>query len=70
MASAANPRNGDDPMHRKLGEWHGDLMSIRRERAQSRHPNENKGPEEAILVRLSRYVTENKSDTKTAGTHN
>jgi hypothetical protein len=52
-------------MRRKLGELHGDFMSIRRERAQSRQPNENKGSEEAISVCQSHYITENTPVKKT-----
>ena len=44
--------------HRNTRRIAGDIMSTRREGAQSRHPNENKGSEEAIFVRQSRYVTE------------
>ena len=51
-------------MHRKLGKSHRDFMSIRQERAQSRQPNENKGPEEAISVPQSHYATENTPVTK------
>jgi len=40
--------------HRNTRRIAGDIMSTRREGAQSRHPNENKGSEEAIFVRQSR----------------